>query len=209
MTMIDSNTKEEILKTSLKLFAREGYEAASVSMIAEAMNMSKGALYKHFKNKRDIFDCIISRMEQNDAEKAQDNNVPEHDLAQSPEEYAKVSLDDVLQFSKEMFRYWCEDEFAMYFRRMLTIEQYRSKEMREFYQQYLVAGPLDYLRDIFAELKIENPRRKAAMCYAPMLMLYALYDAQEEKERVFALADEVLDDIYTKLKNEYENQRRM
>ena len=55
--MID--TKEKILMTSLHLFARDGYEAVSVSMIAKELGITKGALYKHYKNKRDIFDSIV------------------------------------------------------------------------------------------------------------------------------------------------------
>ena len=59
-----SNTKESILLAALRLFARDGYEAVSVSQIAGALGMTKGALYKHYKNKRDIFDSILARMEQ-------------------------------------------------------------------------------------------------------------------------------------------------
>ena len=122
------NTKEEILETALKLFAQNGYEATSVSDIAEKIGISKGALYKHYHNKRDIFESILKRMEQTDADKADANNVPSDELAQVGEkEYAQTSLEDVLGFSKKMFRYWCEDEFAANFRRMLTIEQYCRK----------------------------------------------------------------------------------
>ena len=32
--------------------------------------MTKGALYRHYKSKRDIFDCIVERMEQGDSEQA-------------------------------------------------------------------------------------------------------------------------------------------
>ena len=48
------DTKEAILTTALQLFAGNGYEAVSVSEIAGALGMTKGALYKHYKNKRDI-----------------------------------------------------------------------------------------------------------------------------------------------------------
>ncbi|TQW73777.1 TetR/AcrR family transcriptional regulator, partial [Clostridioides difficile] len=41
-------------------------QGVSVSMIAEALGMTKGALYKHYKNKQDIFDCIVERMYQID-----------------------------------------------------------------------------------------------------------------------------------------------
>ena len=64
------NRKEEILTVALHLFARDGYEAVSVSQIAGELDMTKGALYRHYKSKRDIFDCIVERMEQGDSEQA-------------------------------------------------------------------------------------------------------------------------------------------
>lgn len=59
-----NGTKENILLTALELFSRSGYEAVSVSDIAGRLGMTKSALYKHYKNKRDIFDSITARMEQ-------------------------------------------------------------------------------------------------------------------------------------------------
>ena len=56
------DTKGRILLTALQLFSRDGYEAVSVRNIAEALDMTKGALYRHYKNKRDIFDSIIDRI---------------------------------------------------------------------------------------------------------------------------------------------------
>ena len=44
-----NDTKERILITALHLFARDGYEAVSVSQLAGALGMTKGALYKHYK----------------------------------------------------------------------------------------------------------------------------------------------------------------
>lgn len=194
------NTKEEILKTALKLFAQNGYEATSVSDIAEKIGISKGALYKHYHNKRDIFESILKRMEQTDADKADANNVPSDELAQAGEkEYAQTSLEDVLGFSKEMFRYWCEDEFAANFRRMLTIEQYRCEEMMQLYQQYLGKGPIAYLADILSEQGWEKPQEKAVICYAPMFTLYSVYDEAQDKKAVLSLLDKCLDDIYQNL----------
>ena len=60
------NRKEEILIVALHLFARDGYETVYVSRIAGELDMTKGALYRHYKSKRDIFDCIVQRMEQQD-----------------------------------------------------------------------------------------------------------------------------------------------
>ena len=49
------STKEEIMTVALHLFAKNGYEAVSVSQIAGVLGMTKGALYRHYENKRDIF----------------------------------------------------------------------------------------------------------------------------------------------------------
>ena len=134
------NRKEEILIVALHLFARDGYEAVSVSQIAGELDITKGALYRHYKSKRDIFDCIVKRMEQQDGEQASDYDMPEEGKERMPEKYETVSFDDFVKYSKSMFEYWTEDDFASSFRKMLTIEQFRSKEMQSLYQQYLVAG---------------------------------------------------------------------
>ena len=41
--------------------------------------MTKGALYRHYKSKRDIFDCIVERMEQGDSEQAAEYDMSEDD----------------------------------------------------------------------------------------------------------------------------------
>ena len=51
---MSNTTKEDILIVALHLFARDGYEAVSVSQIAGELGMTKGALYRHYKSKRDI-----------------------------------------------------------------------------------------------------------------------------------------------------------
>ena len=80
--------------------------------------MTKGALYRHYKSKRDIFDSIVKRMEQQDSEQARENEVPEESIEKTPEEYQNVSFDDFVEYSKSMFEYWTEDDFASSFRKM-------------------------------------------------------------------------------------------
>lgn len=65
------DTRENILLVSLRLFAQEGYEAVSVSQIAGELGLTKGALYRHYANKQAIFESILQKMEQLDAERAQ------------------------------------------------------------------------------------------------------------------------------------------
>ncbi|WP_337425532.1 helix-turn-helix domain-containing protein [Gallintestinimicrobium sp.] len=49
---MSKTTKEDILIVALHLFARDGYEAVSVSQIAGELGMTKGALYRHYESKR-------------------------------------------------------------------------------------------------------------------------------------------------------------
>ena len=177
------NRKEEILIVALHLFARDGYEAVSVSQIAGELDMTKGALYRHYKSKRDIFDCIVQRMEQQDGEQAIEYDMPQEDKEKMPEKYETVSLDDFVEYSKSMFEYWTEDDFASSFRKMLTIEQFRSEEMQKLYQQYLVAGPASYVKDLFESIGIVNAKDKAARFYSVMFFYYSIYDGASDKEK--------------------------
>ena len=195
-----SNRKEEILIVALHLFARDGYEAVSVSQIAGELDMTKGALYRHYKSKRDIFDSIVKRMEQQDSEQARENEVSEESIEKTPEEYQNVSFDDFVEYSKSMFEYWTEDDFASSFRKMLTIEQFRSEGMQKLYQQYLVSGPAGYVKDLFKNMKIKDPEENAVKFYANMFFYYNVYDGAADKAKAKCQFEQMLDKIVEEMK---------
>ena len=194
------NRKEEILIVALHLFARDGYEAVSVSQIAGELDMTKGALYRHYKSKRDIFDCIVQRMEQQDSEQARQNEVPEESIENVPEEYQNVSVEDFVGYSKSMFEYWTEDDFASSFRKMLTIEQFRSEEMQKLYQQYLVSGPAEYVKDLFKNMEIKNPEEEAVKFYANMFFYYSVYDGATDKTKAKCQFEQMMGKIVEEMK---------
>ena len=190
-----ADTKERILMAALRLFAREGYEAVSVSDIAGELGMTKGALYKHYKNKRDIFDSIVARMFQVDAERSRQYEVPEEQFDRSPSAYEQVTLENIRRFTLAQFAFWTEDEFASDFRKMLTLEQYRSAEMAELYSSCLVAGPVAYMEDIFREmiskgiLKDADPKQLALAFYAPLFLLINMWDQAKDRTALAAMLD--------------------
>ena len=194
------NRKKEILIVALHLFARDGYEAVSVSQIAGELDMTKGALYRHYKSKRDIFDSIVKQMEQQDSEQARENEVPEESIEKTPEEYQNVSFDDFVEYSKSMFEYWTEDDFASSFRKMLTIEQFRSEGMQKLYQQYLVSGPAGYVKDLFKNMKIKDPEENAVKFYANMFFYYNVYDGAADKAKAKCQFEQMLDKIVEEMK---------
>ena len=194
------NRKEEILIVALHLFARDGYEAVSVSQIAGELDMTKGALYRHYKSKRDIFDCIVQRMEQQDSEQARQNEVPEESIENVPEEYQNVSVEDFVGYSKSMFEYWTEDDFASSFRKMLTLEQFRNEEMQKLYQQYLVSGPAEYVKDLFKNMEIKNPEENAVKFYANMFFYYSVYDGATDKTKAKCQFEQMMGKIVEEMK---------
>ncbi len=177
-----SDTKENILITALSLFAQNGYEAVSVSMIAGALGVTKGALYKHYKNKRDIFNSIVERMYQLDTECAKKYCVPEGTLDEMLEGYQNTKFNNIVQFALAQFDFWTTDVFASNFRKMLTLEQYKTPEMNALYQNCIVSGPIKYLENLFSEmikkgiLKKIDAKQLAIEFYAPFFLLISISD---------------------------------
>ncbi len=186
-------TKENILHTALRLFAMDGYEAVSVSDIAGELGMTKGALYKHYKNKRDIFDSIVERIYQIDVERAKKYEVPEETFDKSPSAYRNTEVDKIKVFIEAQFHLCTEDEFFSNFRKMLTLEQYRNPEIMELYQKCLVSGPVSYMEDLFREMMEQgiwnksNPKQLALEFYAPFYLLVSISDTTPDKKEAAGL----------------------
>ncbi|MDY4886715.1 MAG: helix-turn-helix domain-containing protein [Eubacteriales bacterium] len=197
-----SDTKEKILITALHLFAKNGYEAVSVSMIAGKLGITKGALYRHFKNKRDILQSIVERMRDADRERAEKYSMPEGTMEETAEAYRQTSLDIIADYSKAQFRYWTEEEFPSDFRKLLTLEQYHDPEMSRLYEQYLSSGPLMYMADIFSVLagSREDAMQTALEFFGPFFLLLSAYDSAADKASMTELLDSHVDSFTARLK---------
>ena len=51
-------TQRKILDVSFRLFTEKGYDHTTIQDIVDALGMSKGAVYHHFKSKEDILDHL-------------------------------------------------------------------------------------------------------------------------------------------------------
>ncbi|MEN8186839.1 MAG: TetR/AcrR family transcriptional regulator [Bacteroidota bacterium] len=51
----DLKSKDYIVKTAFILFLQKGYKEVTIKNIMEATNLSKGAIYHHFKSKEEIY----------------------------------------------------------------------------------------------------------------------------------------------------------
>lgn len=204
------NTKENILLTALRLFARDGFEAVSVSQIAGELGMVKSALYKHYKNKRDIFDSILKRMNEMDMERAKKYEMPEGDMGKIVEAYQTLPLHQIKEYSKAQFLHWTQEEFSSLFRRMLTLEQYRSQEMNELYRKYLTSEPINYMKEIFLGMADdeEEAEQLALEFYGPFYLLYSVYDGTGDKQAVINILDTHVERFSNNLKRDLEKKEK-
>jgi AcrR family transcriptional regulator len=59
-----STTTHQLLTAARRLFARDGYAAASLDAICEDAHVTKGAFYHHFRNKEQLFRAVYEREQQ-------------------------------------------------------------------------------------------------------------------------------------------------
>lgn len=59
--MRDRTTRDHIIEAADQLFYRQGYEHTSFADIADAVKISRGNFYHHFKSKDEILDAVIGR----------------------------------------------------------------------------------------------------------------------------------------------------
>ena len=59
MRGLNMKTKDKILIEALSLFSVSGFSGVSVRDIAKAVGIRESAIYKHYKNKQQLFDTIV------------------------------------------------------------------------------------------------------------------------------------------------------
>ena len=60
MTSPETGLRPKILSTATRLFIQYGYHGLAMRQIAEALQVSKPALYYHFKDKEELFLAILT-----------------------------------------------------------------------------------------------------------------------------------------------------
>ena len=128
--MEKSNTREEILEAALDLFAVHGYEATSISQLADAVGLRKASLYSHFANKRDILDTVVETVLEGYA----DHSIfvcADWDDPEFTKDKTGMNAEDAAQLVQGQMRYILHDPRISKGRKMLVIEQFRNAELAE------------------------------------------------------------------------------
>lgn len=83
-------TQERIIDVSIKLFIEKGYEQTTIQDILDALGLSKGGLYHHFKSKEEILEAVKQKRTQYAAEML--HNLIQNTKAENAKEKLKMIL---------------------------------------------------------------------------------------------------------------------
>lgn len=59
-----AETQKVLRRHARKLFAQKGYSGANTNELVERAKVTKGALYHHFENKKELYQAVVEDMEQ-------------------------------------------------------------------------------------------------------------------------------------------------
>ena len=186
------NTRKEILEASLELFSVQGFEATSISQIADAVGIRKASLYSHFESKQAILDALLKEvLEQYAARSVFARADWEKDADALP-----ATPDAAVQMILGQLRYILHDPAISRARKMLVIEQFRNPELAKLQTAQNYTDVLQYFtgliqclirRGVLAE---DDPQIMAAQLCLPISAWINLCDREPECEaELMALAD--------------------
>ena len=178
-----SNTKQEILKTALELFSVQGYEATSVSQIADAVGIRKASMYSHFGSKQAILDALT----QESAEQYEKHSIFAQADWDDPA-FQNRSPEEVLQMILGHIRFILHDPQIRKSRKMLTIEQFRNPTLKALQTQHNYTDVMRYFTELMTvlirrgRLADHDPEIMAAQLCLPISVWINLCDREPERE---------------------------
>ena len=186
--MKQEDTKQKILDKALELFSVRGYDPVSVDQIARAVGIKAPSLYNHFPSKQAIFDAIVestAAQYETDTDKI---SIHVQNAAQDVPAFTKITDEILFEKVRQIFEYSLHNDTISRFRRMMTIEQFRSPELAALYSGRYVERVLEYHAGIFraliaaGEITAEDPDTLAMLYVSPVLTLIGICDRQPERE---------------------------
>ena len=183
------DTKHRILDEALTLFSEKGYANVYVSDIAERVGIKAPSLYKHYRNKRAIFDAIIDEMNHRFEQQAQALSISGTDPTADAEVYKNMDEEHLIKLGNDLFRYYLHDSYTKRFRKMLTLEQFQDQELARVYSKQYFDMPLSYQGMLLGLMVSQgllvtgNVPIMTLQFYAPIYMLLTVCDREPSREQ--------------------------
>lgn len=181
------NTKQDILDAALELFSVQGYEATSVSQLADAVGIRKASLYSHFENKQAILNELIrTTLEQYEKHSIFAN--ADWDDPAFTKDKENMTPETAVQLCLGQIRYILHDPQISRARKMLTIEQFRNRQMASLQTRQNYTGVMRYFTGLVrflirrGLLSDHDPEIMAAQLCLPISMWIGLCDREPKRE---------------------------
>jgi len=158
--MEKGNTRDEILDVALDLFSVNGYEATSISQIADAVGIRKASLYSHFASKQDILDNVVDSVLKGYAEHSIFANA-NWDDPEFTKDKEGMTAEDVAKMIQAQVGYIVHDPAISRGRKMLLIEQFRNKELAVLQTKLNYADIMKYFEGMIRFLIRSNTLKEA------------------------------------------------
>ena len=179
------NTKQEILKASLELFSVQGFEATSISQIADAVGIRKASLYSHFDSKQAILDAIVKEvLEQYGKHSIFARANWEKDAGNLP-----LTADEAVGMIQGQIRYILHDPAISRSRKMLVIEQFQNPSLAKLQTKQNYEDVMHYFTGLVGflirqgALAEDDPEIMAAQLCLPISVWINLCDREPEREQ--------------------------
>lgn len=193
--MEKGNTKQEILEAALDLFSVQGFEATSISRIADAVGIRKASLYSHFDSKQAILDALVKDV----LEQYDKHSIFARADWKSPadtKDNRTLSPDTAAQMIKAQIRYILHDPHISKARKMLMIEQFQNSELAQLQTKQNYTDVMRYFTELIKYLIGEgvlsenDPVIMAAQLCLPISEWINLCDREPDREsEVMELVD--------------------
>ena len=180
-------TKQEILDAALELFSVQGYEATSISQLAEAVGIRKASLYSHFENKQAILEALIQATIEEYEKHSIFANADWDDPAFTKDK-ENMTPEIAVELLRGQVRYILHDPQISRARKMLTIEQFRNPQMAALQTKQNYADVMQYCTGLVrflirqGRLVDSDPEIMAAQLCLPISMWLGLCDREPERE---------------------------
>ena len=186
--MKQEDTGQKILDKALELFSAKGYDSVSVGEIAKAVGIKAPSLYNHFPSKQAIFEAIVESTAVQYEADTDKINIHVQDVQRDIPIFTETTEDALFEKVRQIFEYSLHNETISRFRRMMTIEQFRSPALAALYSRRYVERVVAYHAGIFrsliaaGELQDRDPEAMALQYVAPVITLIGICDRQPERE---------------------------
>ncbi|MCE7052810.1 TetR/AcrR family transcriptional regulator [Streptomyces purpurascens] len=174
------NTRQRIQDVALGLFAEQGYEKTSLREIAERLDVTKAALYYHFKTKEEILVSIFEDLTQPIDELVEWGRQQPHTLETKQEIVRRYA--EALSHAAPLFRFMHENQATVRELRIGDSFKERIRSLR------------DTIIDTDADL-VDQVRCASALftLHAGMFLLQEMEGDPEEKDKaVLEVATELV-----------------